>query len=181
MVREIWNDIPGYVGSYQASSLGNIRSLPRKCGGGRRNLVGRILKQCQRKDGYTSVCLYDSGQQKVWKVHQLVMWAFHGFPENGQEILHGPDPTKNNNRLENLRYGSRSTNMVDRQKGSSRFNGVHRDTKIKRWVARAKQDGKTIYIGCFKEEIKAAKAFDAYCRANHLDRCLNFAQLSGPS
>ena len=26
---EIWRDIPGYEGAYQASSLGRIRSLPR--------------------------------------------------------------------------------------------------------------------------------------------------------
>jgi len=182
MVEEVWKDIPGYVGSYQASSLGNIRSLPRRCGGNRRNIIGRILKQCQKKVGYTTVCLYrDGGKQKVWKVHQLVMLAFHGFPEDGYEVLHGPDPSKNNNRLENLRYGSRSSNMVDRQKGTSRFNGVNWHSKNKKWMARAKQNGKTIYIGSFKEEIEAAKAFDAYCRENHLDKHLNFTQLSGPS
>lgn len=29
---EIWKDVPGYVGLYQVSNLGNIRSLSKKRG-----------------------------------------------------------------------------------------------------------------------------------------------------
>lgn len=31
---EIWKDVPGYVGLYQVSNLGNIRSLSKKRGWG---------------------------------------------------------------------------------------------------------------------------------------------------
>ena len=116
---ELWRDIPGYEGSYQVSSLGRVRSLPRyvpvhnrvhgiMC---MRMCPGKILRQsvCD-KAGHVSVHL--GKKCRGIPVHQLVMQAFHGFPPPGMEAMHlNGDPR--DNRPENLRYGTHSENMLD--------------------------------------------------------------------
>ena len=116
---EIWRDIPGYEGSYQASSRGRIRSLPRYvpvysntrqvlfsrlCG-------GKILRPsvCDRA-GHVSVHL--GKHCRGIPVHQLVIRTFFGPPPAGMEVMHlNGIPT--DNRPENLRYGTHSENMID--------------------------------------------------------------------
>ena len=119
MNDEIWKDIPGYEGKYQASSLGRVRSLNRKVKGrchytGKefyRSVSSRILKPGQFcKSGHISVVL---GHGKAGTpVHQLVMKTFVGNAPTGMEVLHiNGIPT--DNRLENLRYGTRTENILD--------------------------------------------------------------------
>ena len=117
---EVWRDIPGYEGSYQVSSLGRVRSLPRmvpvlNSTSGEvayaRPCPGMILRQavCDRA-GHVSVHLgkYTRGIP----VHQLVMLAFHGAPPPGMEAMH-LNGNPRDNRPENLRYGTHSENMID--------------------------------------------------------------------
>ncbi len=117
--REIWRDIPGYEGSYQVSTKGRVRSLPRYVPvqdsvrgiSYARYCPGKILRQavCDRA-GHLSVHLgkYCRGIP----VHQLVMLAFHGFPPPGLEAMHINGNPKDN-RPENLKYGTHSENMID--------------------------------------------------------------------
>lgn len=116
---EVWKDIPGYEGRYQASSEGRIRSLDREVGGKchytgkpfKRKIKGRILrpgKYC--KTGHVSVVLGRGTNGKP--VHQLVMRAFIGNPAEGEEVLH-INGLPDDNRLSNLRYGSRTENILD--------------------------------------------------------------------
>ena len=119
MSEEIWKDIPGYEGQYQASNLGNIRSVDRKVRGichftGKefyRTVKGRVLRPgrfCHA--GHLSVVLGHGATGSP--VHQLIMLTFVGPPPEGTEILHSNgDPT--DNRLENLRYGTRTENILD--------------------------------------------------------------------
>ena len=116
---EFWRDIPGYEGSYQVSSMGRVRSLPRVVPvydsvrriSYARPCPGVILRQavCD-KAGHVSVHLgkYCRGIP----VHQLVMLAFHGLPPPGTEAMHLNGNPKDN-RPENLRYGTHSENMTD--------------------------------------------------------------------
>ena len=118
-MNEIWRDIPGYEGKYQASSEGRIRSLSRKVNGRchftgetfEREVKGRILtpgKFC--KSGHVSVVLGHGTAGKP--VHQLILQTFVGMPDEGMEVLHiNGNPT--DNRLCNLRYGSRTENILD--------------------------------------------------------------------
>lgn len=124
MENEVWKDIPGYEGRYQASSLGQIKSLGRafERKDWRSGMVtqvpvnGRILVPGRfNTPGHLSVFLRDklhpNGIGKP--VHQLVMLAFVGSVPKGMEVLHkNGDPA--DNRVTNLRYGSRSENMCDR-------------------------------------------------------------------
>lgn len=116
---EIWKDIPGYEGEYQASNLGRIKSLCRKVQGINgytkkpflRTVPERILKPgryCNSK--HVSVVLRRNGIGKP--VHQLIMKTFVGEPPEEMEVLHiNGNPT--DNRLENLRYGTRTENILD--------------------------------------------------------------------
>lgn len=118
-MEEIWKDIPGYEGKYQASNMGRIRSLDRMVRGvcrytGKeffRKVRGQLLRPGQFcKCGHVSVVLGRGATGNP--VHQLVMKTFVGEPPEGMEVLHkNGDPT--DNRLENLRYGTRTENILD--------------------------------------------------------------------
>lgn len=118
MENEIWKDIPGYEGQYQASSLGRIRSLDRVLTLHRKNgncinrlMKGRILRPGQFcKSGHVSVVL---GHGAIGSpVHQLVALTFIGPCPEGKEILHN-NGIPYDNRVENLRYGTRRENILD--------------------------------------------------------------------
>ncbi|MFB6473317.1 NUMOD4 domain-containing protein [Paenibacillus glucanolyticus] len=118
MNLEIWKDIPGYEGQYQASTFGRIRSLDRIISqvgrGGKpfeRRLKGRILKPGKYcKTGHLSLPL-GRGTNGL-PVHQLILLTFLGPVPEGCEVRHlNGVPT--DNRLENLIYGSRTENILD--------------------------------------------------------------------
>ena len=119
MEKEIWKDIPGYEGRYQASSLGRIKSLKRKVRGENpytrkeffRTVPERILRPGRFcKCGHVSVVL---GHKTAGKpVHQLVAFTFLGPRPEGLDILHiNGNPL--DNRAENLMYGTRTANILD--------------------------------------------------------------------
>lgn len=117
---EIWKDIPGYEGRYQASDLGRVRSMDRtepfssyflKSGLFRsaslRKFKGKILAPGPSKSGHTSVSL---GRHNSQLVHVLVMLTFTGPCPEGHEVLH-MNHVANDNRHSNLKYGTRSENI----------------------------------------------------------------------
>ena len=117
-MKEIWKDIPGYEGKYQVSNQGRVKSLERKVRSvnwysGKeffRTVHERILRPGPVKSGHLYVVL-GHGEAGV-PVHQLVMKAFVGEPPEGMEVRHlNGDPTAN--RLENLKYGTRTENILD--------------------------------------------------------------------
>lgn len=107
--RESWLAVPGYEGSYEVSDLGRIRSWRPWRG----NPVPRVLAAHPDTNGHRRVRLCHEGDVEQAGVHQLVMLAFVGPVPEGMEVLHGDD-VKTNNALSNLRYGTRSENMLDR-------------------------------------------------------------------
>ena len=111
---EVWKPIPGY-NHYEVSNLGNVRSIDRWLRFGRteklRFTKGRILRKCRNDGGYEQITL---NRRTGCHVHQLVLLAFVGPRPKGMEALHG-DGNKANNRLDNLRYGTRSENQLDRR------------------------------------------------------------------
>lgn len=118
-MEEIWKDIPGYEGRYQASTMGRIRSVDRVVYSKNqftgkpfaRRIRGQILRPGRYcKSDHVSVVL--GHNENGSPVHQLVLRTFIGKPPEGQEVLHrNGDPT--DNRLENLHYGSRTENILD--------------------------------------------------------------------
>lgn len=117
-MEEIWKDIPGYEGRYQVSNMGRVKSLERKVRSVNwyshkefwRTVRERILRPSSVRTGHLYVVL-GHGKSGV-PVHQLVMRAFVGNPPNGMEVRHlNGDPA--DNRLENLKYGTRTENILD--------------------------------------------------------------------
>ena len=116
---EVWKDIPGYEGQYQASTEGRVRSIDHFVRGvchytGKnfyRLVKGRILKPGRFcKSGHVSVVLR-RGTNGI-PVHRLIMKTFVGSAPTGMEVLHNNGiPT--DNRLSNLRYGTRTENILD--------------------------------------------------------------------
>lgn len=93
---EIWKDIPGYEGRYQASNTGKIKSMNYNHTG-----VPGILTPRDNR-GYK--CVHISNSDKKCKnhfVHRLVWEAFVGPIPEGLQINH-KDENKSNNSLKNL-------------------------------------------------------------------------------
>jgi hypothetical protein len=69
-----------------------------------------------------------------------------------------------------------STNTRNRgvcSKAKSKYNGVTLDEKSGRWRTTIWFNKTTKYIGSFTEEIKAAEAFNNFCKEHKLNRELN--------
>lgn len=108
---ERWRSIPGYEGVYEVSSFGRVRVLL-ACP---RFPAGRIMASRKHGQGYRMVSLWDR-EKKTYVhrlIHRLVLLVFRGPNEKGEEGCH-KDGNKENNRLENLRWGTRSSNDRDR-------------------------------------------------------------------
>lgn len=117
-MQEVWKDIPEYKGFYQASNLGQIRSVDRRisqlANGGKTRFTytkkGKILSQEKQNGGYLVVSICVNNRRKVCTVHRLVASAFIENP-NGHEEVNHRDGDKTNNRVENLEWLSRSENL----------------------------------------------------------------------
>lgn len=113
-MAEVWRDIPGYEGKYQASDQGRIRSLDRRvniCCGATRLMSGRVLKPAASKyDPHLTVVL-GHGEAGT-TVHKLVALAFLGPRPEGHDVRH-LDGNPQNNRADNLAYGTRAENIYD--------------------------------------------------------------------
>lgn len=110
---EVWNDIPGYEGWYQASSLGRVRSVDRLChlsDGRKRIHYGVVLKPWVSKVGYETVALHtQSDCRKRATVHRLVWSAFNGRIPS---VINHLDGCKTNNRISNLENTTYSGNSL---------------------------------------------------------------------
>lgn len=103
---EEWRSIPGYERTYQVSSLGRVRSVPRP------KTKGGLLKIRVGKRGYPCLTLVQDGVQKTHEVHRLVALAFLGPRLDGALVRHiDGDPLRPH--ADNLRYGTWSENLAD--------------------------------------------------------------------
>jgi len=116
MSDEIWKAVVGFEGLYEVSDRGRVRSVDRlvtlinRFGRReRRRYRGKILRPGRVRSGHVTVAL---GKGNTRSVHTLVLTAFAGPAPTGYEALHGDgDPA--NNCLANLRWGTRSQNLID--------------------------------------------------------------------
>jgi hypothetical protein len=104
---ESWLPVVDWEGFYEVSDLGRVRSVVDRV-----RHPAKVLNPWIVGVGYRRVDLRD-GRRSSQFVHQLVLEAFVGPCPEGMEVCHNDgDPT--NNRLDNLRYGTRTGNMQDR-------------------------------------------------------------------
>jgi hypothetical protein len=112
---EVWKDIPGYEGIYQASTFGNIRTVEGKVTSNKRystrHWKSRILKG--RGDNYNTgkrVNLWKNGKAKDCLVARVVATTFLGVPPEGFTVNH-IDGNRLNNRIDNLEWLSLADNI----------------------------------------------------------------------
>lgn len=138
---EVWADIPGYEGQYQASDAGRVRSLPRvvnKGNGVPMRRRGQIMKPAVHKTGYLTVCLPG---RRTFKVHLLVLAAFVGPRPDGMVTRH-LNGIPVDCRLVNLAYGTQAKNVAD-----TMAHGTHRQASQTHCIRRHPLSGENLYVG----------------------------------
>ncbi len=106
MSQEIWKDIPWYEWLYQVSSLGNVKSLKSWSRG---KWWIKILTPLRSK-GYLTIKISQNNKSKKYLIHRLVCITFLSNVENKKEVNH-INWIKDDNRLENLEWCTRSENI----------------------------------------------------------------------
>jgi hypothetical protein len=112
MIEEVWKWALGFVGKYEVSNLGRVRSVDRLCrtkGGSRRRVKSCIRKACPNSAGYPQLDL--GGPVAI--VHLMVLNAFVGPCPEGMEARH-LDGNRFNPALSNLCWGTKLENAQDR-------------------------------------------------------------------
>lgn len=118
---EKWRAINGYVGLYEVSNLGRVRSLCRtvKARDGEKIIDGKLLKP-SLKGSYLTVCLCNLNEETYLTIHRLVAKAFvMGF---GDVVRHLDGNSLNNNHM-NLAWGSHKENEADKKIHGTNING----------------------------------------------------------
>ena len=107
---EIWKDILGFEGRYEASNTGSVRSVPRP---GQPRY--QKLKAADRSNGgYGRLVLTrEDGKRCNVMLHKAVLEAFGGPRPDGALVRH-IDGDKTNNHIENLTWGTHKENQADR-------------------------------------------------------------------
>lgn len=116
--KEIWKDIPGWEGLYQASSLGRIRKnayqIPLKNGKTRHARSRVLVANGVASNGYPTVGLYKPGESvgsHTYTVHSLIAKTFIPNPEKKPTVNH-KNGIKTDNRVDNLEWATYSENNI---------------------------------------------------------------------
>lgn len=177
-MQEIWENIKGYEGFYEASNLGNIKSLERKVWTVRNKcfsiLKEKILKQTLDKVGYLTVNLHKNGKSKAIRVHLLVWDAFGDSPRNGRELqVDHIDNNKIHNSIENLQILTSRQNTVKYHlsvKKNGLPTGVYKkNTAVKKkYYSIIRLEGRLNHLGYFLTKSGADLAYQKALISNGL-------------
>lgn len=105
---EHWVPIIGYVGIYEVSDKGRVKSLERTDRMGK-HWCERILTPCLNKYGYKRLSLCKDNKHVDRCVHRLVAEAFIPNPHNKSQVNH-KDGDKLNNDVSNLEWVTQKEN-----------------------------------------------------------------------
>ena len=113
------------------------------------------------KNNYVHRSQHISGSGKNRKKKTISLHRYLINPPKGKIIDHA-DRNPLNNLKSNLRICTRSQNEANSpgRGGTSEYKGVSWDREKLKWLAGIKHQYERIYIGVFKNEIDAAKAYN---------------------
>jgi len=150
--NEIFRDIPGYAGKYQAGDLGNIKTFHFK--------EERLFKLNADTRGYYSVGLAKNKKKVAINVHKLVAMAFMGHTPCGhKKVIHHKNENKLDNRLVNLVEISQRANCFTAYIGTSAYKGVCWDKEKGKWLAAIRINNKKVFLGRFEGEKEAGERY----------------------
>lgn len=151
---EIWVDIEEFIGRYQVSNLGNVRSIIDNHGKEKCQL--KVPYPC--KKGYWYVQLFVKDVHYRDSLHRLVAKAFLPNPDNKKTVNH-IDGNKANNHVDNLEWATHSENLLHAHAtglkqgqqhyigikvgDSSKYHNVTYDSTRDRWIASVKHNKKS--------------------------------------
>ena len=124
-MTEHWKPVKGFEGSYEVSDQGRVRSVTRSVtdvNGITRTCRGKLRALCTSKSGYKTCSLGQDGRLVTCSVHRLVLEAFIGLCPSGKEAAHF-DGDGCNNRLNNLRWCTHSSNQQDKVRHGTNSGG----------------------------------------------------------
>ena len=109
-MSEIWLEVPGFGGWYEASNLGGVRSWRVRGNPTARAPYPHSLSQRDHEDGHPRVALVFDGREVRCRVSRLVLLTFVGEPAVGDHGRHrNEDPFDNT--LRNLYWGAAGPEM----------------------------------------------------------------------
>lgn len=109
-MEEIWKDIINYIGLYMISNYGRIKSFKDNHG----NYREKIWEPNSHQEyGHSKISLWKNNRIKSRWIHRLVLETFIGPCPPGMECRH-LDGNPQNNRLNNLKWGTPKENQADR-------------------------------------------------------------------
>lgn len=121
-MEESWKPVVGWEDSYEVSDKGRVRSVDRiiETKTGDQHLKGKVLSPAYYK-GYPRVNLCKNRKGRSAWIHRLVLEAFVGPCPANHEACHWND-NPSDNRLENLRWGTRADNTLDKVRNGNHLN-----------------------------------------------------------
>ena len=147
---EIWKVIPGYEGLYEASTLGNVRSLNYKQTKKIKNLTFNLTK-----NGYLRVHF----KNKVFGVHQIIAMTFLDFNCQGHSlVIDHINEIKTDNRVENIQLLNNRQNVTKSIERNLPV-GVYKRTNRKKYFSKINIKGVRKYLGYFNTVEEASEAY----------------------
>jgi hypothetical protein len=154
--EEIWKDIPGYEGLYQASSLGKIKSLNYN-----HTKEERVLKIGFNKNRYCSIVLCKNNKKETRTIHQLVAITFlNHIPCGAKLVVNHKNFNKLDNRVDNLEIVTTRENSNKKHlKSSSKYIGSSWDKQSCKWKSYICIESELFNLGFFEQEIEAHNTY----------------------
>jgi hypothetical protein len=110
---EKWRPVVGFEGLYEISDQGRLRSVPRVDKRG--HVRGGHLMKTSYRGLYVGATVAKAGKKFNRYIHRMVLEAFDDPCPAGMEACHWDDD-HGNNRLSNLRWGTKDANVSDRKR-----------------------------------------------------------------
>jgi len=151
-----WKWIEGYGKDYKICKNGDVISC--------RFNKEKILKQYIDSNGYLYVSLYKNNKEKKFRIHRLIAIHFIDNPNNYECVDH-VNQNKTDNRIENLRWVTKSGNCRNKKSKGKCMRGVYFDKNKRenKFKAQITIDYKKKHLGYFNTELEAhEKYMEAY-------------------
>ena len=129
-MKERWKTIKDYP-LYQVSDMGNLRSFRHKDIKTNLNVYRPLRPNFKSNDRLEVTLCGGVNSRKYINVHRVVLTAFKGEPKDGQVCCHN-NGIPWDNRLDNLRWGTMTSNHADKKKHGTHLEGAtHPRSKLK--------------------------------------------------